>query len=424
MPSNFRALDFIGRREWMAGAGAALATLPIVSTARAQTAGVALVIGNSKYLWEAALPNVRRDAPDIAKRLQEFGFKTELVQDAGKAALSAALEKFKAAANGASCVVFYFAGHGASWEKDTYLVPVDSDLSDPKAVQGLIPVSAISAAVKGAANRLIIFDNCRNNPADGWRQQAAARAANINPDQLRAKMADADTNSLTVYSTAPGRIALDGPAGDNSPFAAAFLRQLSGPSLDVTALPVKLRRDVLVATGGRQVIWEQSTFQQPYSISRSGKGGTAPVQRADPPGIVELRNAYTFARENNLPYPEGLIAVRPPGNSPHSQKVGSFAFTSETSVGPSPYLFTVLSVDDQGTAEIVTTIKNNAGARWRYLTGNVSGSRLSYVSALGRPAYTFDWSDANSGSVAQTPPSDGSRAGAGPIYNTRFKRLD
>ena len=35
-------------------------------------------------------------------------------------------------------------------------------------------------------------------------------------------------NSLMLFSTAPGHAALDGPAGQNSPFAAALLRQLGG----------------------------------------------------------------------------------------------------------------------------------------------------------------------------------------------------
>ena len=90
----------IGRRAAIAGAGSLLA-FPAIH-ARAQTSGVALVIGNSKYQWESQLPNVRRDAPDIAKRFQAFGLQTELVQDVGLAAMRQALDKFGAASNGAS----------------------------------------------------------------------------------------------------------------------------------------------------------------------------------------------------------------------------------------------------------------------------------------------------------------------------------
>src|SRR5476651_373139 len=125
----------LARRALLAGAGSLLAAPAIV---RAQgTGGVALVIGNSKYKWEASLPNVRRDAPDVAKRFQTLGLKTDLLQDAGQDAMRAAVDKFASAARGANLAAFYFAGHGASWANDSYLVPEDADLSNPGTVQSL-----------------------------------------------------------------------------------------------------------------------------------------------------------------------------------------------------------------------------------------------------------------------------------------------
>src|SRR5690348_12456942 len=108
------------RRRLLATAGGLLAA-PAVVRAQGQ-AGVALVIGNSKYQWEASLPNVKRDAPDVAKRFQALGLRTELAQDLGRDAMRAALDKFLAAANGANFAALYFAGHGASWERISYLV--------------------------------------------------------------------------------------------------------------------------------------------------------------------------------------------------------------------------------------------------------------------------------------------------------------
>ena len=218
--------------------------------AQGQAAGVALVIGNSRYQWEAPLPNVRRDAPDIAKCFQAMGLRTELVQDAGREAMRAAIDKFAAASRGANLSAFYFAGHGASWAKDTYLVPLDTNLSTPSAVERLIPVPVIDTAMKDAANRPVVLDNCRNNPADGWRQLEAERTARVGDDAQRENAARGP-NTLVLFSTAPGRVALDGPAGENSPVAATLLRQLEGQSVDLQTLPAKLRRDLLIASQGR-----------------------------------------------------------------------------------------------------------------------------------------------------------------------------
>ena len=105
---------------------------------------VALVIGNSKYQWEASLPNVRRDAMEIARRFRGMGLATDLVEDADHDAMLRAIEKLGAAARGANLAAFYFAGHGANWGRDTYIVPVDTNLGDPSVVQTLVPVPSVT----------------------------------------------------------------------------------------------------------------------------------------------------------------------------------------------------------------------------------------------------------------------------------------
>src|SRR5471032_1408575 len=270
----------IGRRGLMAAAGGLLAA-PAVVRAQGQSSGVALVIGNSKYKWEASLPNVKRDAPDVAKRFQALGLKTELLQDAGQDAMRAAIDKFASAARGANLAAFYFAGHGASWDKDTYLVPEDADLNNPGIVQTLLPVRAVNAAVKEASHRLLVFVNCRNNPADGWRQREAVRSSSVAKTELAAAALNGP-NTLVMFSTAPGRVAVDGPAGQNSPFAAMFLRQLAGQSVDLQALPAKLRRDLLIATDGGQVLWYQSTYDQPFVLTNLQKNRPAAADPAPP----------------------------------------------------------------------------------------------------------------------------------------------
>jgi uncharacterized caspase-like protein len=291
-----RARRDIQRRSVLAGVGSLLAA-PAVVRAEVQT-GVALVIGNSKYKWEASLPNVRRDAPDIAKRFQALGLKTELLQDAGQDAMRAAVDKFSSAAHGSNFAAFYFAGHGASWDRDTYLVPTDADLNNPATVPSLLAVRLVNSAMMEAQHRLLVFDNCRNNPADGWRQRAAVGSSSIAKAELAAAALNGP-NTLVLFSTAPGRVAVDGPAGENSPFAAAFLRQCDGQSVDLLALPAKLRRDLLIVTEGRQVLWDQSTFVQPFRLGSAasrpaGGAGNAAAANPAPPKtsaqIVELPN--------------------------------------------------------------------------------------------------------------------------------------
>ena len=71
---------------------------------------------------------------------------------------------------------------------------------------------------------------------------------------------------LRQHFAAPGRAALDGPAGQNSPFAAVLLRRLAGKSFDLAGLNPLIRRDLLIETEGRQLMWGDHTFSQKYEV--------------------------------------------------------------------------------------------------------------------------------------------------------------
>jgi hypothetical protein len=423
----------IGRRVVLGGACGLLAA-PAVVRAQGKAGGVALVIGNSKYAWEAQLPNVRRDAPDIAKRFQAFGLNTELVQDAGRDAMNRAFDKFGAAAKSANFAAFYFAGHGASWGKDTYLVPVDADLSTPSTVQTLINSLDVGKATRGAANRLFVYDNCRNNPADGWRQLEAERNAitAYSSEGQRGGYAGA-ANTLVLFSTAPGHVALDGAAGQNSPFAASLLRQLNDASVDLQSLPSRLRRDLLLATQGRQVMFDRNNFSAPFSVNGSPRpGSAAPGGGFNPANVIELPKAYAYAQENSLPLPSGLIAYRAAGGSRDAQKVGSFQFARKSKLGTDPALLIVMSVEAQQTAEVIMSVKGRfnpktqkmeGGSIWRYITSRIAGDRLDYVPRDGADHMIFDWHDANSGSFSGLNEDAGAQS-KGVSSGIRFTRLD
>jgi hypothetical protein len=406
----------LGRRGLLTAATGLLAA-PAIVRAQGQ-AGVALVIGNSKYQWEAQLPNVQRDAPDIARTFEAMGLKTELVTDAGKGAMQAAIEKFAAAAKGANFAGFYFAGHGTQFKNQTFLVPVDADLSTPK-TDGLINTVTANRACNGARANFRIYDNCRNNPADGW-QQAEADDRSLVRGSMLASFAQNNPNSLAIFSTAPGRVALDGPAGQNSPFAAAVLRQLDAPSVDLSTLAQRIRRDVAIATRGRQVVVDSSSYQQPFAVKGAGLGRPALAPAA---GMIELPGAYAYAATNNMPLPAGLVAFRPAGGAAQQQKVGSFKYTvTWNKTGESNQLLLVLAVDSDGTPEFVIGGTNNGGW-WRFVKGQIEGDSLDYTSHSenSSPHFNFRWREARGGSLTiswpkqQKPPK--------PV-TVPFERLD
>jgi len=408
----------------LAGPSIAAPSIAAPSIAQAQAAGsggVALVIGNSKYSWEAPLPNVRRDVAAVARRLQAYGLKTELLEDAGRDAMRRGVGAFVSAVRGARFAAFYYAGHGASWTKDTYLVPTDVDLSTPSVVQSLVPVPEIGTAMNAAANRLLVFDSCRNNPADGWRQLEAQRTALVT-SYGQGDGAGLDPNTLLLYSTAPGRTALDGPPGQASPFASVFLRQFDG-AVDLQAAPARMRRDLLMATQGRQVLWDSNTFARAFVLNGTKEPNAAGPSgwALDPSRIVELPNAYAYARQNGLPLPPGLIAHRPTGQSRDGARIGAFRYTAVQPDGvTAPQVVVVISAVEDAGAQLVLAGKYPVPF-WRFITASLSGSRLEFVPRAGGNRFTFDWKDANSGNVTFTPVENSSSRR---ISSAPFTRLD
>ncbi|HTR84609.1 MAG TPA: caspase family protein [Reyranella sp.] len=381
----------IGRRGVLAGTG--MLAMPAIVRAQARASGVAMVIGNSKYEWEAQLPNVKRDAPDIVKRFQDLGLKTEYVENATQAALKDAVARFAAAAKGAPLAAFYFAGHGVKEGFNSYLVPVDCDLSDPSVVKTLTSVPSINAVAKNAAHTLEIFDNCRNNPADGWKQVETDRMA-VSTVESQVALGGKLPNLISLFSTCPGRTALDGPAGQNSPFCAALLRHLSGPSVDIAQLPAKLRRDLLLATDGQQVVYDYNTYTQPFSIKGAGAAsGGAPVPATQ---VIELPQAYAFAQQNDLVMPPGLVAIR---GAADGRKTGAFRYQTKSQ---GPAMFIVLSVNEKGVANVILVGKDAKSHYWRLTSGNLKGDKLVFQPSAKSGLYTYTWRDANTGTLENT----------------------
>ena len=406
--------SLIGRRGVLGVAGAFM--LP-AAFARAQGAGVALVIGNSRYLKEAALPNPKRDTTDIAARFKAYGLQTELVQDADRATMAKAIAEFGARAKGADFAAFYYAGHGVFWNKGTWLVPVEGDLSDPDNVKNFIAVNLVREAIKDARHNMMVFDNCLNNPADGWRQRATEDLARSGGVRVREP-----ANTLALFSTVPGRIALDGPPGDNSPFAASFLRQFDGSPVDLTTMPTRLKRDLLIATEARQIASFRLTYGEPFVLkavdsSRAGIPANRSTWARDPSRIVDLASVYAFAQQNQLPLPGGLIAVRPAAGMRHVNKVGSYRFESENAAAA----IVIMSVEEEKAAEVVMVYKHNGNPQFTFVRGNLANDRLEMSPRENGGQFVFTWSDANSGSVAIFPQKDDMKS---KITTGRFTRLD
>lgn len=223
---------------------------------------VALVIGQGDYRRLASLPNPRRDAAVMANALADMGFdEVEIAENLDTADLRGVPAIVAEKAAQADVVLVFYAGHGVEAAGVNYLIPVDAAPESDRDLQaGALTLADIAAAAaKAKRGALLIVDACRDDPFAEARAVAASRAGGSQqtgaaPLRLHsglATMAAVAPNSVVLYSTAPGEVALDGE-GLDSPFVRALLETLTTPNQPIETVVRDTTAGVIEKTKGQQ----------------------------------------------------------------------------------------------------------------------------------------------------------------------------
>lgn len=184
----------------------AMTLLPALSHAER----VALVIGNQKYTHFSELANPVSDAAKIDKALRGLGFDVaEFRQDLTQDEFKKVLDSFRQRAASAEAAVVYYAGHGMSNDKATFLMPVDAKVTQPGDLEAKgIPVEMVLDSIKDAGTKVVIVDACRTR----------LRGTDPNDRGLgRTTQAAGLKNYLIAYAAEIGQA-----AGDNSSYASVL----------------------------------------------------------------------------------------------------------------------------------------------------------------------------------------------------------
>lgn len=133
-----------------------------------------------------------------------------------------------------------------------YLIPIDATLETDREVEfQAVPLNQVLSAVASASKlRLVVLDACRINPfASSMKRQLATRGA-VERGFTRV---EPNPGTLVVYAAPAGEVevASDGD-GTNSPFSAAFARNIQTPAIEINKVFRLIRDDVQDATQNRQ----------------------------------------------------------------------------------------------------------------------------------------------------------------------------
>jgi Caspase domain/Tetratricopeptide repeat len=250
---------------------------------------VALVIGNASYPdASSTLSTTISDARAIADEFRGNNFDVDLKENVGNEDMRRTVDAFlNKIRNGASALL-YFNGIGIQVGRQTYLIPVNAQISTEANVrQDGISVDATLAEMhrRGAKVKIIILDAARRNPFEVRFRTSAAGLAAI----------DAPEGTIAIYSAAPGKVIADG-AGANSVFATELIKELRVPSRTAEEAFNRTRISVSRASNNEQVPWvATSLVEQFYLRPASPQVATTPAPPPDPE--AQARRDYESAEQ-------------------------------------------------------------------------------------------------------------------------------
>ena len=207
---------------------------------------VALVVGIARYLAVPPLKSPINDASAVASKLQASGFSTTLVTDADQRTFRRVLASFERDTEGADVALVYYAGHAIQVDNQNYVLPSDANPeSETDLASDGISLARVRRALGHARLRIVIADACRNNPfASRFPSQSRGTERGLAPEPPEA-------STLIAFSASPGQTADDGNT-DHSPYAAALLKHMLTPGLELSVLLLRVSGEVRQATKNKQ----------------------------------------------------------------------------------------------------------------------------------------------------------------------------
>ena len=261
----------------------------------------ALVIGNAAYRF-GPLKNPVNDARSIANtlRLQQLGFKVTEFHNRSRKQMTKVIREFGQSIKPGSVAVVYFSGHGAQYQGENYLFPVDFDTQ----FEDDLPTEAISTGfvmdkLRNNFNGLniVILDACRDNPLQKKYKNSAKGLARIN---------NAPPNTYTIFATGPGQVASDNPHGKNGLFTKHLVEYMKEPGLSLGDMVLETRKEVMRASSNKQVPYDSGSLTQRFCFAgcRTNSQVSTLAVASAPPATRPSNNTHSHnGRSHTHPLP-------------------------------------------------------------------------------------------------------------------------
>jgi Caspase domain/TIR domain len=230
------------------------------SPAIASSDRIAIVIGNAKYPDVETLKTPVADARLMASGLSRAGFAVVTGENLTVDQTKRMLEQFYARIKPDSVVLFFFSGYAIQADRQSYLIPVDAQISkDTDVARYGIGLESILWEInqRGASLKIALLDGARRNPIERRFRNFWAGLAPVN----------APTGTLVMYSVALSSVQSEYSSGDHSVFVTELLKNVGIPNLTAEEALNRTRLAISAATHGEQVPWVSSSLAEDFTLA-------------------------------------------------------------------------------------------------------------------------------------------------------------
>lgn len=217
---------------------------------------IALVIGNSDYIYVNKLNNPKSDANDIASVLNRLNFDVTKVTDVNLTDLQKAINTFLKDLDDYAVGLLFYAGHGMQIDGKNYIAPVDLEMCDKsKTTVSCYCINSFLDGISSYKGKTIIciLDACRNNPFALKRGLDTGFAPFTNPPK----------GTIIAYSTSADCSAFDGQ-GSNGLYTQVLKDAMMIPNIKIEEMFKSVRNKVSEISinqyGNEQLSWEYSSL--------------------------------------------------------------------------------------------------------------------------------------------------------------------
>jgi hypothetical protein len=272
-----------------------------------------LVIGNATYAAaDAPLSAVTEDARQLADELRRHNFEIDLKENVGTKDMRQAIDVLMSKLRNGATGLLYFGGHGVQVRGQSYLIPVDAQITSEAAVrdQGInLDATLAEMHRRGAKVKIVIIDAARRNPYETrFRSHAAGLSVLSGPEGM-----------LAIYSAALGKLVPLAP-GAPSLFMRELLKDLRLPNRSLEDSLYNSRNAVSRATNHEQTPWVATSLFDPfYLVLETPPAAKPPTTAATTTTTPATTPQAPPAPATTVPAP--AVTVAPPAAAPPSSTV-------------------------------------------------------------------------------------------------------